>query len=84
MVLAMVAADGGVSIVPRLMIDPVPADVAVLPVIGDRPIQRVSVARLPSRYLTPASGTFLSMLREAARRRVESWPHAGLVHEATA
>ena len=73
MVLAMVAAGGGVSIVPRLMIDPVPADVAILPVVGERPVQRVSAARLPSRYLSPAAATFLEMLREAARRRAESW-----------
>ncbi|MCA1699612.1 MAG: LysR family transcriptional regulator [Actinobacteria bacterium] len=73
MVLAMVAAGGGVSIVPRLMIDPLPADVAVRPVTGERPVQRVSVARLPGRYLSPASAAFLAMLRQAARRRAESW-----------
>ena len=73
MALAMVAAGGGVSIVPRLMIDPVPADIAILPVLGERPVQRVSAARLPSRYLSPASATFLEMLRQAARQRAKAW-----------
>ena len=82
MVLAMVAAGGGVSIVPRLMIDPVPADVAVRPVAGERPVQRVSVARLPSRYRSPACSTFLGMLQEAARRRVATWAARGAVAEA--
>lgn len=84
MVLAMVAAGGGVSIVPRLMIDPVPSDVCVMPVLGSPPIQRVSVARLPSRYLSPASETFLGMLQEAARRRVGSWVSVDPVREAAA
>ena len=84
MVLAMVAAGGGVSIVPRLMIDPVPADVAVLPVVGERPVQRVSAARLPRRYLSPASATFLGMLRDAARRRAESWADLRPAREAAA
>lgn len=73
MTLAMVAAGGGVSIVPRLMIDPVPADVVVRPVAGLPPVQRVSAARLPSRYLTPASAAFLEVLREAAARRAAGW-----------
>ena len=74
MTLAMVAAGGGVALLPRLMIDPVPADVVVRPAAGPVPVQRVSAARLPGRYLSPASAAFLTALREAARRRVQSWP----------
>jgi DNA-binding transcriptional LysR family regulator len=71
--LAMVAAGEGVSILPRLMLDPLHADVVVKPVEGDAPIQRVAAVRLPTRYLSPAAAEFLAVLNDAAKRRVDSW-----------
>lgn len=71
--LAMVAAGEGVSILPRLMLDPLHADVVVKPVEGDAPIQRVAAVRLPTRYLSPAAAEFLAVLIDAAKRRVDSW-----------
>jgi DNA-binding transcriptional LysR family regulator len=76
-ILAMVAAGEGVSILPRLMVDPLHADVVVRPVERDAPIQRVSAVRLPTRYLAPVSAEFLSALQDAAKRRVDSWARRG-------
>jgi DNA-binding transcriptional LysR family regulator len=73
-ILAMVAAGEGVSILPRLMLDPLHADVVVKPVEGDAPTQRVAAVRLPTRYLAPATAEFLVVLKQAARRRLDSWP----------
>jgi DNA-binding transcriptional LysR family regulator len=72
-ILAMVAAGEGVSILPRLMLDPLHADVVVRPVDGDAPIQRVAAVRLPTRYLAPTAAEFLSALQDAAKRRGDSW-----------
>lgn len=72
-IVAMVAAGEGVSILPRLMVDPLRADVVVKPVEGDAPVQRVAAVRLPTRYLAPATAEFFLALQEAARRRVDSW-----------
>jgi DNA-binding transcriptional LysR family regulator len=72
-ILALVAAGEGVSILPRLMLDPLHADVVVKPVEGDAPIQRVAAVRLPTRYLAPAVAEFLAVLNDAAKRRVDSW-----------
>jgi DNA-binding transcriptional LysR family regulator len=72
-ILAMVAAGEGVSILPRLMVDPLHADVVVKPVEGDAPVQRVAAVRLPTRYLAPATAEFLEVLKEAATRRMDSW-----------
>ena len=76
-ILAMVAAGEGVSILPRLMLDPLHSDVVVRPVEGDAPIQRVAAVRLPTRYLAPAAAEFLAALHEAAKRRVDSWAPRG-------
>jgi DNA-binding transcriptional LysR family regulator len=76
-ILAMVAAGEGVSILPRLMVDPLHADVVVRPVERDAPIQRVTAVRLPTRYLTPVAAEFLSALQDAAKRRVDSWARPG-------
>jgi DNA-binding transcriptional LysR family regulator len=75
-ILAMVAAGEGVSILPRLMLDPLRADVAVKPVDGAVPTQRVAAVRLPTRYLAPAAAEFLVALRDAAHARAESWAGA--------
>ncbi|MDQ3587207.1 MAG: LysR family transcriptional regulator [Actinomycetota bacterium] len=76
-ILAMVAAGEGVSILPRLMVDPLHADVAVRPVDGDAPTQRVAAVRLPTRYLAPAAAEFLAAAQDAAKRRVDSWTRQG-------
>jgi DNA-binding transcriptional LysR family regulator len=76
-ILAMVAAGEGVSILPRLMLDPLHADVVVSPVDGDAPVQRVAAVRLPTRYLAPAAAEFLAALREAARRRMDAGRRVG-------
>jgi DNA-binding transcriptional LysR family regulator len=76
-ILAMVAAGEGISILPRLMVDPLHADVVVRPVERDAPIQRVAAVRLPTRYLAPVTAEFLSALQEAAKRRVDSWARRG-------
>ncbi len=76
-ILAMVAVGEGVSILPRLMLDPLHADVIVKAVEGDAPTQRVAAVRLPTRYLAPAAVEFLAVLHEAAKRRVDSWAGRG-------
>jgi DNA-binding transcriptional LysR family regulator len=79
-ILAMVAAGEGVSILPRLMLDPLHADVIVRPVDGDAPIQRVAAVRLPTRYLAPTAAEFLSALHDAAKRRARSWARSGTLN----
>lgn len=69
---AMVAAGEGVSVLPRLLLDP-HADVVAKPLDGDQPVMRIAAVRLPTRYLAPATAAFLEVLVEAARRRAESW-----------
>jgi DNA-binding transcriptional LysR family regulator len=70
---AMVAAGEGVSILPRLLLDPLHAGVVVRPVDGDAPAMRVAAVRPPARYLAPAAAEFLAVLRDASRRREGSW-----------
>jgi DNA-binding transcriptional LysR family regulator len=81
-ILAMVAAGEGVSILPRLMVDPLHADVVVKPVEGEAPVQRVAAVRLPTRYLAPAAAAFLAALHDAAQRRVDSWAGRGMLSSA--
>jgi DNA-binding transcriptional LysR family regulator len=69
---AMVAAGEGVSILPRLLLDP-HSGVLAKPVQGEAPTMRVAVVRLPTRYLAPAVAEFMTALSEAASRWVDSW-----------
>jgi DNA-binding transcriptional LysR family regulator len=69
---AMVAAGEGVSILPRLLLDP-HSGVVARPVEGEAPTMRVSVVRLPTRYLAPAVVEFMSVLGEAATRWTRQW-----------
>lgn len=71
-ILQMVAAGEGVSILPRMMLDPLHADVVVKRVEGETPVQRVAAVRLPSRHFAPAASEFLAALGDAARRRVDA------------
>jgi DNA-binding transcriptional LysR family regulator len=70
---ALVAVGEGVSILPRLLLDPVHPGVAVRPLAGDAPTMRVAAVRVPTRYLAPATAEFLAVLKQAARRRLDSW-----------
>jgi DNA-binding transcriptional LysR family regulator len=70
---ALVAAGEGVSILPRLLLDPIRPGVAVRPLAGETPTMRVAAVRVRTRYLAPATAEFLALLKDAAKRRVESW-----------
>ena len=70
---ALVAAAEGITILPRLLLDPLHPGVAVRPLAGDTPTMRVSAVRLPTRYLAPATEEFLVVLKNAATRRADSW-----------
>jgi DNA-binding transcriptional LysR family regulator len=72
MMTAMVAAGEGVSIIPRLMLDPVRSGVVIKPISGESLGRRVAAIRLPTRYLTPATAEFLTALLEAAKRHADS------------
>jgi DNA-binding transcriptional LysR family regulator len=74
---ALVAAGEGISILPRLLLDPLHPGVAVRPLAGDTPTMRVAAVRVPTRYLAPATAEFLAVLRDAAKRRVDSWTPRG-------
>jgi DNA-binding transcriptional LysR family regulator len=74
---AFVAAGEGVSILPRLLLDPLHPGVVVRPLAGDALTMRVAAVRLPTRYLAPATAEFVAVLKDAAKRRVESWTAHG-------
>jgi DNA-binding transcriptional LysR family regulator len=68
MTLALVAAGEGITMLPRLMLEAHPARVAIRPLSGEVPMERVAAVRLPARYLTPAAAEFMDALAAAARR----------------
>jgi DNA-binding transcriptional LysR family regulator len=70
---ALVAAGEGISILPRLLLNPVHPGVAVRPLARDTPTMRVAAVRVPTRFLAPATAEFLTVLKDAARRRGDSW-----------
>src|SRR5919108_2531688 len=72
-ILTMVAAGEGVSILPRLMLDASQREYVAKSVDGNTPIQRVAAVRLPNRYLSPAAAELLTTVKDAARRRADSW-----------
>lgn len=74
MTTAMVAAGEGVSIIPRLMLDPSHSGVVIKPIEGEPLGRRVAAVRLPTRYLTPAAAAFLAVIQEAAERHARSRP----------
>jgi DNA-binding transcriptional LysR family regulator len=74
---ALVAAGQGITILPRLLLDPLHPGVAVRPLAGDTPTMRVAAVRVPTRYLAPATAEFLTDLKDAAKRRVASWIAGG-------
>lgn len=63
---AMVAAGFGIALLPRIMLLFGHPEVVVRPLADDAPIRRISAVRLPTRYLTAATGRFLELLVEAS------------------
>jgi DNA-binding transcriptional LysR family regulator len=74
---ALVAAGEGITILPRLLLDPLHPGVAVRHLSGDTLTMRVAAVRVPTRYLAPATAEFLAVLEEAAGRRADSWSRSG-------
>lgn len=72
MTLAMVAAGEGISTLPRLMLPRDHPGVRIKPLAEGAPIRRIAAVRVPSRFLTPATGRFLAMLSSAAARYTEA------------
>ncbi len=68
MTLAMVAAGEGISVLPRLMLPTDHPRIRTRPLAEMPPIRRIGAVRLPSRYLTPSTQRFLSLLEGAAAR----------------
>jgi DNA-binding transcriptional LysR family regulator len=66
MILAMVAAGEGISMLPRLMLPRGHRGIRAKPLADEPPVRRVTAVRLPSRYLTPATERFLGLLEAAA------------------
>jgi DNA-binding transcriptional LysR family regulator len=66
MTLAMVAAGEGISALPRLMLPRDHPGIRTRPFAAGAPIRRITAVRLPTRYLTPATDRFLSLLGRAA------------------
>ena len=63
---ALVAADEGIALLPRLMLRRAHPGVAIRPLAADPPLRRVSAVRLSTRYLTPATERFLALLVSAS------------------
>lgn len=63
---AMIAIGVGISMLPRLMLEPVRDGVAIKPLTAGAPIRRISAARLTAKYRTPTSDRFLTALQDAA------------------
>ena len=63
---ALVAAGEGIALLPRLMLRPANPGVAIKPLATDPPTRRVSALRLLTRYLTPATERFLTLLVAAS------------------
>src|SRR5919109_144960 len=70
---ALVAAGEGITILPRLLLDPLHPGVAARPLAGDTLTMRVSAVRLPMRYFAPVTAEFLVVLKDAATQWAESW-----------
>lgn len=63
---ALVAAGEGIALLPRLMLRPAHPGVAIRPLATDPPSRRVSALRLSTRYLSPATERFLTLLVAAS------------------
>ena len=63
---ALVAAEEGIALLPRLMLRAANPGVAIRPLDADPPSRRVVSLRLSTRYLTPASERFTALLVAAS------------------
>jgi DNA-binding transcriptional LysR family regulator len=63
---ALVAAEEGIALLPRLMLRATNPGVAIRPLDADPPSRRVVSLRLSTRYLTPASERFTALLVAAS------------------
>ncbi len=63
---ALVAAEEGIALLPRLMLRATNPGVAIRPLDNDPPSRRVVSLRLSTRYLTPASERFTELLVAAS------------------
>jgi DNA-binding transcriptional LysR family regulator len=63
---ALVAAEEGIALLPRLMLRATNPGVAIRPLDTDPPSRRVVSLRLSTRYLTPASERFTELLVAAS------------------
>lgn len=71
---ALVAAGEGIALLPRLMLRPAHPGVAIRPLATDPPVRRVSALRLSTRYLTPATERFLTLLVSASADHAATYP----------
>jgi DNA-binding transcriptional LysR family regulator len=74
---ALAAAGEGITVLPRLLLDPLHPGVVVRPLEADPPIMRVSAVRLPTRYLTPATAEFIELLADAGTSWAAAYASAG-------
>jgi len=74
---ALVAAGEGIALLPRLMLRAKNPGVAIRPLAADPPSRRVSAVRLATRYLTPATERFLSLLVTASTDHAPTDPNGG-------
>jgi len=63
---ALVAAGEGIALIPRLMLRAINPGVAIRPLADDPPSRRILAARLSTRYLTPATERYMSLLVAAS------------------
>ena len=59
---ALVAAGEGIALLPRIMLRATHPGVAIRPLATDPPMRRISAVRLATRYLTPATQRFTTLL----------------------
>jgi len=71
---ALVAAEEGIALLPRIMLRATHPAVTIRPLATDPPMRRVSAVRLATRYLTPATERFLSLLLEASTNYTDPPP----------
>ena len=71
---ALVAAREGVALLPRIMLQARHRGVAIRPLATDPPLRRISALRPATRYLTPATGQFISLLVAASADYAEAQP----------
>ena len=74
---ALVAAGEGIALLPRLMLRANNPGVAIRPLAADPPSRRVSAVRLATRYLTPATERFVSLLVTASTDHAPTDPTGG-------